>query len=63
MYFKYLPHKLKDFYLIYKDKARPLTRLKDWICKWEEGKDLYEELKDSIKMAKSLRASFFKRGE
>jgi len=39
----------------------PPARLDDWIGKWEAGEDSYKELENSTEMAKSLRASFFKR--
>ena len=44
------------------DLPGPPARLNDWIGKWEAGEDSYEELGDSTEMARSLRASFFKRG-
>jgi hypothetical protein len=46
---------------LHKDLPGPPARLDDWIRKWEAGEDSYEELENSTEMAKSLRASFFKR--
>jgi transposase InsO family protein len=60
--FKYAPHMLRDFHLAYRDLPGPPAKLNDWIRKWEEGEDSYEELEDSTEMSKSLRASFFQRG-
>ena len=60
--FKYSPYKLRDFHLANQSLPGPPALLDDWIRKWEEGIDSYDELEDSTELARSLRASFFQRG-
>lgn len=57
--FKYSPYKLRDFHLANQSLPGPPALLDDWIRKWEEGIDSYDELEDSTELARSLRASFF----
>jgi hypothetical protein len=45
--FMYSPHKLRDFHAQYPDKPGPPRKLPQWITAWEEGRDLYDELKDN----------------
>ena len=60
--FKYSPHKLRDFHVQYQELPGPPALLPQWIQRWEQGEDLYEDLEGGTEMPKRLRASFFTRG-
>ena len=60
--FKYSPHKLRDFYLVYLDFFGLTYKLKDQIKYWEEGLDNYNNLNNNKELRQSLRAGFFLKG-
>jgi transposase InsO family protein len=60
--FKYAPHKIRDFHLEHRDLPGPPKNVREWIQRWEQGEESYEDLEDSTEMSKRLRASFFQKG-
>jgi len=59
---KYSPRLLRKFHMAHQDLPGPPRKLKDWLMKWEEGVDDYDELDDDKPLPESLRAGFFERG-
>ncbi len=58
---KYAPHRVRDFHLEHRELPGPPKRLREWVKRWEQGDESYENLEDSTEKPARLRASIFQR--